>query len=78
MEPDRLKLIKRGGVGYVHPSPESFPPVQEVNRFVVECGALPCAAWLDGTSPGEQAIEELLELLMSQGVVALNIIPDRN
>jgi len=74
----RLKLIKRGGVGYVHPSPESFPTVQEVNRFVVECGALPCAAWLDGISPGEQAIEELLELLMSNGVMALNIIPDRN
>jgi hypothetical protein len=74
----RLKLIKRGGVGYVHPSPESFPTVQEVNRFVVECGALPCATWLDGLSPGEQAIEELLELLMSKGAIALNIIPDRN
>jgi hypothetical protein len=74
----RLKLIKRGGVGYIQPSPEAFPTVPEVNRFVVECGALPCAAWLDGTSPGEQAIEELLELLMSTGVMALNIIPDRN
>ena len=74
----RLKLIKRGGVGYIQPGPEAFPTVQEVNRFVVECGALPCAAWLDGTSPGEQAIEELLELLMSTGVIALNIIPDRN
>ena len=74
----RLKLIKRGGVGYIQPSPQAFPTVQEVNRFVVECGALPCAAWLDGISPGEQAIEELLELLMSNGVIALNIIPDRN
>jgi hypothetical protein len=74
----RLKLIKRGGVGHIQPSPEAFPTVQEVNRFVVECGALPCAAWLDGTSPGEQAIKELLELLMSTGVMALNIIPDRN
>jgi hypothetical protein len=33
---------------------------------------------LDGTSAGEQAIEELLDLLISKGVVALNIIPDRN
>lgn len=74
----RLKLIKRGGVGYIQPSPKAFPTVPEVNRFVVECGALPCAAWLDGTSPGEQAIKELLELLMSTGVIALNIIPDRN
>jgi hypothetical protein len=74
----RLRLMKRGGVGYVQPSPESFPTVEMVNRLVIECGALPCATWLDGTSEGEQAIEELLELLIGKGVVALNIIPDRN
>jgi hypothetical protein len=39
---------------------------------------LPCATWLDGTSAGEQAEEELLDLLIGQGVVALNIVPDRN
>jgi hypothetical protein len=44
----------------------------------VVCGALPCAAWLDGTSEGEQAIEDLLELLIGKGVVAMNIVPDRN
>ena len=74
----RVKLIKRGGVAYVQPGPESFPSVDEVNRFTADCGALPCLAWLDGTSPGEQDIEELAGLLMSKGVVALNIIPDRN
>ncbi|MEW5717705.1 MAG: hypothetical protein AB1817_03680 [Chloroflexota bacterium] len=74
----RLKLMKRGGVGYVQPSPESFPTLEAVNQFVAKCGALPCATWLDGTSVGEQAIEELLELVISKGVVALNIIPDRN
>ncbi len=74
----RLKLMKRGGVGYVQPSPESFPTVEAINRFVIGCGALPCATWLDGTLPGEQAIEELLELLIRKGAVALNIIPDRN
>jgi hypothetical protein len=46
--------------------------------LITACGALPCAAWLDGTTPGEQAIEELLELLIGQGVAALAIIPDRN
>jgi hypothetical protein len=45
---------------------------------VVACGALPCATWLDGTSAGEQAIEELLSLLRTKGAVALNIVPDRN
>jgi hypothetical protein len=74
----RIKLMKRGGVGYVQPSPESFPSVEEFHSFIVQCGALPCATWLDGTSAGEQASEELLELLIGKGAVALNIIPDRN
>lgn len=74
----RAKLMKHGGVGYVQPGPGTFPAVGEFHRLILACGALPCAAWLDGTSPGEQAIEELLELLIGKGVVALNIIPDRN
>lgn len=74
----RAKLMKKGGVGYVQPGPDTFPTVEEFHQFIVQCGALPCAAWLDGISAGEQAIEELLELLISKGVVALNIIPDRN
>jgi len=74
----RAKLMKYGGVGYVQPGPDMFPTVEEVNRLVVACGALPCATWLDGTSDGEQAIEELLALLIGRGAVALNIIPDRN
>jgi hypothetical protein len=74
----RAKLMKLGGIGYVQPSPDTFPTVDEFHKLIVACGALPCAAWLDGTSAGEQAIEELLDLLIGKGVVALNIIPDRN
>lgn len=74
----RGKLMKQGGVGYVQPGPDSFPSVDEFHRLILACRGLPCAAWLDGTSEGEQAIEELLELLMGKGVVALNIVPDRN
>lgn len=74
----RAKLMKRGGVGYVQPGPESFPTLEEFHKMIVGCGALPCAAWLDGTSTGEQAITELLELHIGQGAVALNMIPDRN
>jgi hypothetical protein len=74
----RAKLMKRGGIGYVYPTPNMFPSVEEFHKLILACGALPCAAWLDGTSAGEQAIEALLELLISKGVVALNIIPDRN
>ena len=37
-----------------------------------------CAAWLDGTTTTEEAGEDWLEFLIGKGVVALNIIPDRN
>ncbi len=74
----RARLMKRGGVGYVQPGSGSFPTLEEFHRLIVQCGALPCATWLDGTSAGEQAVEELLNLLIGKGVVALNIIPDRN
>ena len=74
----RAKSMKRGGVGYVQPDSDAFPRVAPYHELITACGALPCAAWLDGTSAGEQAIEELLELLIDQGVVTLAIVPDRN
>jgi hypothetical protein len=72
----RAGLMKRGGVGYVQPGRESFPLEGEFNAPVVASGALPCAGWLDGGSEGEQAAAELLELHISKGVVALNMIPE--
>ncbi len=74
----RARLMKGGGVGYVQPTPDMFPSVEELHELTVACEALPCAAWLDGTSEGERAMEDLLELLIGKGVVALNIVPDRN
>jgi hypothetical protein len=74
----RSKLMKKGGIGYVQPGEDTFPPVEKLHALTLACDALPCAAWLDGTSTGEERIEELLELLIGKGVVALNIVPDRN
>jgi len=74
----RARLMKKGGVGYVLPTRESFPSVEEFHSMILPCGALLCATWLDGLSQGEQDIDELLELLIGKGAVALNIIPDRN
>lgn len=74
----RGKLMKRGGVGYITPAPETFPTLAEFHQLIAACQALPCATWLDGTSAGEQAMEELLALLVEQGAAALNVIPDRN
>ncbi|MBK8046398.1 MAG: hypothetical protein IPK16_04245 [Anaerolineales bacterium] len=63
----RSKLMKRGGPGYVQPDHTSFPSVEKLNALAVACGALPCAAWLDGTTAGEEAMEELLTLLVRKG-----------
>jgi len=74
----RSKLMKRGGVGYIQPGPDTFPPVDEVTRGIIACGAIPTCAWLDGLSEGEQHMDELLESLIAKGVAGLTIIPDRN
>ena len=74
----RAKTMKRGGVGYVLPDKGSFPPMVQTNRFVLAAGGIPTLTWLDGTSEGEKAIEELLQVAMSIDTAAINIIPDRN
>jgi hypothetical protein len=74
----RAKTMKKGGVGYAQPGKGAFPTMADFNRFVLEAGGIPTITWLDGTSEGEQAIEELFEVAMSTGAAALNIIPDRN
>jgi hypothetical protein len=74
----RAKTMKRGGVGYVLPDKGSFPLIADTNRFLLAVGAIPTLTWLDGTSEGEKDIEELLDVAMSSGAAAINVIPDRN
>jgi hypothetical protein len=74
----RAKTMKKGGVGYAQPGKGSFPLMADMNRFVLESGAIPTLAWLDGTTDGEKCIKEFFEVGMSSGAAALNIIPDRN
>ena len=74
----RAKTMKRGGVGYVLPDKGSFPLMADTNRFLLAVGAIPTLTWLDGTSEGEKDIEELLDVAMSTGAAAINVIPDRN
>lgn len=74
----RAKTMKRGGAGYVVPDKGSFPLMADFNRFVLAAGGIPTMTWLNGLSDGEQAIEELVEVAMSSGAAAINIIPDRN
>jgi hypothetical protein len=74
----RARLMKRGGVGYAAPEKGNFPALEDVAAMVATCGALPCGAWLDGTSAGEADPAEVVEFYASKGALALNVIPDRN
>ncbi|MFA6185700.1 MAG: PHP domain-containing protein [Phycisphaerae bacterium] len=74
----RTKTMKRGGIGYVQPDGGLFPTMADMNKFILEAGGIPTLTWLDGTSEGEKAIEELADVAISTGAAALNIIPDRN
>ena len=74
----RSKLMKKGGVGYIQPKPESFPTLEEMNKFIISCGAVPTLAWLNGTSAGEADPAKLIDLHIAAGGKAATIIPDRN
>ena len=74
----RSKLMKFGGVGYVAPTPETFPALESVIDMIRGMQALPMATWLDGTNPGEADMPAMLALMESKGVVAMNMIPERN
>jgi hypothetical protein len=74
----RNKTMKRGGVGYVLPDKGAFPTMADMDKFSLAAGAMPTMTWLDGTSEGEQSLEELIDVALETGVVAFNVIPDRN
>jgi hypothetical protein len=74
----RAKTMKRGGPGYVAPDAGSFPRLADMNKFVLQSGAIPTMTWLNGMSDGEKAIDELVATAAASGTAALNVIPDRN
>ena len=63
----RTRLMKQGGAGYIDPTPDTFPTLGEMNRLIQACEAIPCVAWLDGLSQGEQDMDELLDLIDQSG-----------
>jgi hypothetical protein len=74
----RSKLAKKGGIGYQQPTSDTFPKTEDFFSWMRDCRAIPMESWLDGTSDGESDPRALLELSVSKGAEALNIIPDRN
>jgi len=77
-DPIRAKLMKRGGVGYMQPGPDTFPDYDAVTEAMILAGGVPVHGWLDGLSEGEQHIDEMLAYGLERGVAAINIVPDRN
>lgn len=74
----RSKLAKNGGLGYEKPTEKTFPLVDDFVKWVLDCGAVPMIAWLDGTTAGESDAAAMVECMAAKGVCAINIIPDRN
>jgi len=74
----RAKTMKSGGPGYVKPVPETFPSLEEMNKFTLQCGAIPSMAWLFGESAGESDPDQLLDLHIKYKTAAACVIPDRN
>lgn len=74
----RSKLMKRGGVGYVQPGRDTFPPLAEVVRMIADSQAIPAMAWLDGSSAGEADPGRLLDDSLAWGCLCANLVPDRN
>jgi len=74
----RMKLIKKGGAGYVKPDAGEFPTLNQVNAMIQELGALPSFGWLDGTRSGERDPKRLLHFCMERNVETLFIVPERN
>ena len=72
----RRCLIKRGGVAYQQPGPASFPEIGSFFAWVRDAGAMPMAAWRDGTSAGESDPDAWLEALEARGVAAVNVVPE--
>ncbi len=74
----RSRLAKQGGLGYLPPTPETFPPAAEFAAWAKACDAIPTITWLDGLSAGEADMGAMCDCLMAMGAAAINLIPDRN
>jgi hypothetical protein len=74
----RARVVKRGGLAYLQPDERTFPPLADFFAWVGRCGAIPMAAWLDGTSAGEAGADAFLDVMAEAGSCALNVIPERN
>jgi hypothetical protein len=74
----REKLIKNGDIAYQTPGPVNYPTLEMVNELAHLTDSLPTLVWANGTYPAEREESTLLDYLWQNGLVGLNIVPDRS
>lgn len=74
----RSRLMKYGSVGYAPPQKGNFPRLEDAVAMTLECGAVPSACWLDGTSDGEADPLAHFGFMRDKGMPTVTVIPDRN
>ena len=74
----REKLVKTGEITYQAPGPKNYPTLDLFNELAGLTDSLPTLVWANGTYPGEREEAVLLDYLAGNGLVGMNIVPDRS
>lgn len=74
----REKLVKTRDIAYQAPGTENYPTLELVNDLASLTDSLPTLVWANGTYPGEREEAVLLDYLVNNGLVGINIVPDRS
>lgn len=74
----RSGLVKKSGLGCFTSMETLFVSADDFIGWSRACGAIPTWPWLDGTTTAEREPDKLLECLRGKGIMAINIIPERN
>lgn len=80
----RSKLLKAGGAAFVPESPTSFPSVEQIKKYVLDAGGIPCYPVLLDDRKGnlitsfESDWDFMDEQLKAMNVHVVELIPSRN
>jgi len=75
----RAALLKAGRPCYVPESEEAFVSLEELREMFLAFGSVPVYPVLGNpVTPGEKDIEALLDRLQAAGILAIEVIPQRN
>lgn len=79
----RERLLKMGGKAFVPEDERAFPEIGELVKLIIEAGGIPCYPVLLDDKNGkytefEEDFEKLYNRLVTLGVYAVELIPNRN